>query len=735
MSPKRRSALLIRMICAGGALLWILLVAADTGLLERFELAALDSELRLAPASRASPEIVIVALDERAVHRYGPLRWPPALMAEVVAALDRAGARVIGFDFVFSGEGERQSPTGSAGALHYQPLREAVARSGKVVLGTYFDFESDPEDRPAPPGFREHRVRGVRYLGRATAATAEAPVPLASEVHLVAPELAEAAHGFGHLNIVPSPGDGIMRWMPLVARYRDDYYTAFDVEVVRAYLGDVQPEVRIGQQRVEGLQLGEHRTTTDERGQLLIRFAGGHGSYTTLSAADLLGGKIPAEQIRNHIVLVGSTAAGAADVWATPLDPLLPGVEIHANAVDNLLHGNSLVRNWLTRLLTYAALALLGLGGALVLPWALGFGMKRVGAAAALFLAVLLVGHYLLFTRTGYAVALVSPLLATVTLLGGTLAASYFTEERHRQQLERSFEHYLDRSVITELLERPERLRLGGERRDLTVLFCDIRNFTSLAEGLPPEATVEMLNEFFTNMTGVVFARGGLVDKFVGDQIMAVWGAPLERADHATQACGAALEMMKAFGELKAHWANLPVCAWDPARRENSGEPTAINCGIGINSGPMVVGNIGSARRFSYTVIGDHVNVASRLESLNKLYGTQVLVGPPTYLAAREAFRFREIDRLRVRGRMQLQTVYELLGPGDATAFDEDWLAAFAEGLETCRRQDWAAAARAFAIALDRNPFDACAKFYLSRVEQFAKNPPQAEWEGALYLR
>ncbi|MBI3670465.1 MAG: adenylate/guanylate cyclase domain-containing protein [Acidobacteria bacterium] len=735
MTLRRRSALLIRLICAGTAVLWILLVVVNPSLLERFELAALDTELHLASASRASSDIVIVALDERAVHRYGPLRWPPALMAEVLTALDRVGARVIAFDFVFSGDGDRRAQAATPGPSRYLPLCEAVARSGKVVLGTYFDFESDPEDRPAPPDFREHRARSVRYLGGATPATAEAPVPLASEVHPLAPELAAVAHSFGHLNIVPSPGDGIMRWLPLVARYQNDFYTDFDVEVARTYLGNVRAELLLGRRRVEGVQLGPRRITTDERGQLLIRFAGGRGSYTTLSAADLLAARIPPEQLRDRIVLVGSTAAGAADVWATPLDPLLPGVEIHANAIDNLLHGNYLVRNWQTRLLTFVVLALLGLGGGLVLPWALGFGLRRLGALAAAVVAAGLVGHYLLFTRTGYAVGLVSPLLAMVTLLGGTLVASYFTEEKQRQQVERSFEHYLDRSVINELLERPERLRLGGERRELSVLFCDIRNFTSLAEGLPPEATVEMLNEFFTTMTGVIFSRRGLVDKFVGDQIMAVWGAPLERADHAAQACAAALEMTKAFGELKARWANLPVCAWDPARKESQAGPTTINCGVGINSGPMVVGNIGSARRISYTVIGDHVNVASRLESLNKLYGTQILVGPPTYVAAREEFRFREIDRLRVRGRTQAQVVYELLGRNHTPALDEDWLAAFAEGLETYRQQDWAAAARAFAAALDRNPFDACAKFYLSRAEHFAKNPPKEEREGALYLR
>src|SRR2546425_381771 len=585
MTPKGRGALLVRLICLGSALLWIVLVAADRGLLERFELAALDTELRLGPHSHASPDIIIVAVDERAVHRYGPLRWPPSRMAEIITALDRATPRVIAFDFAFSAEGEAHERGAAAGRPELQPLREAAKRSGKVVLGNYFDFDADPDGPPLPPdsGFREHRVRRLLYLGGARPATAAPPVPAASEVHTLAPGLPAAARAYGHLNLVPG-GDGIIRAMPLVARYQDDFYSGFAVEVACVYLsdvgkdteGEIRPEVLIGRQRVEGLRLGDHRITTDERGQLLLRFAGGRGSYATYSVADVLAGRISVEQIRGRIVLIGSTAAGAADVWATPFDPLL--------------------------------------------LW--------------------LLGHYLLFTRTGYALSVVSPLFAMVTLLGGTLVVSYFTEEKKRQQLERSFEHYLDRSVISELLERPELLRLGGERRDLTVLFCDIRNFTTLAEGLPPEATVEMLNEFFTTMTGVVFSNGGLVDKFVGDQIMAIWGAPLERQDHAVQGCAAALGMIRAFDELRMRWAHLPVCPWDSSRRPSDPTPAGIQCGVGINSGPMVVGNIGSARRFSYTVIGDNVNVASRLEGVNKLYGTQILVGPDTYAAAREKVWF-----------------------------------------------------------------------------------------------
>lgn len=722
MTSARRTPLLIRLACLASSLLWILLLAYDPSLLERFELAALDTELRLAPPPEPAAAIVLVAMDERSVHRYGPLPWPPARVAEVILALERYAPRVIALDLVFTGEREKHGGLRPEQRAGQRPLLEALERSGKVVLRTYFDFEAEQGLAHARPvsDLRVRRIRRVRFLGGSGRTLPAVPTGLA--VHTNTPELSVVARAYGHLNLLPSR-DGIVRWMPLIARYEDDLYAAFPVEVARVSRGDVPAEIVVGRNRIEELLLGNRRITTDEFGRLLLRFAGRRGSYRTVSVVDVLDARLPAELLRDRIVLVGTTAAGAADVWATPLDPLLPGVEIHATAVDNILRGHFLVRNWFTRLLTFLLLAGLGLAGAWLLPRMRVFGLGRWALLGLAFVGVLVLGHYLVFTRLGYALNVVSPLLATVTLFGGTLVVRYFTEEKQRQQVERSFEHYLDRSVITELLDHPERLQLGGDRRELTVLFCDIRNFTTLAEGIPPETSVEMLNEFFTAMTDVVFATGGLVDKFVGDQIMAVWGAPVERPDHAAAACTAALGMREEFARLRARWAEA-----SPAR-------ATMNCGFGINSGPMVVGNIGSNRRFSYTVIGDNVNVASRLEALNKIYGTHILVGPATCEAVRDRFRWREIDQVRVRGRTQTLTVYELLGRSEEPLPEANWLAAFAHGLAAYRTRDWPAAAKAFAVAVAANPADACAEFYLRRAEQFIQNPPAEGWEGVLYLR
>jgi adenylate cyclase len=735
MSPQARSAWWIRVVCIASTLLWIFIVLDNTQLLDKFELGVQDAELQLATSRRSPGDIAIVAFDEKSIHQYGPLPWPAEEMDSVVNAIAAHGAKVIAFDFVFTGERAGRSHAVEQSLASEGPFRHAMAASSNIILGTFFDFAPEPTEFASSPALTElenHRLHQIVYLEGASPSGADPPpIPQAYDVHTVAPGIVSAARSYGHLNLIPD-ADGIIRWMPLIVRFRDNLYSAFSIEVARAYSGDPPPQVRIARGRVDSLALGNLLITTDEQGEMLIRYAGPRATFPTFSVADLLANKIAADALRGRIVLVGATAAGIGDIWATPFDPLLPGVEIHANAIEDILHGSFLVRNWETRLLTVVAIAFLGTFCAFAIPAFSRRGLKEISLfAAAIFPAIILV-HYFFFTRTGYSIGLLSPLFATATLLCGTLMVSYFSEERQRRSIENIFGKYLDSRVIEELVSRPERLRLGGERRDLTVLFCDIRNFTTLSEVLPPESTVDMLNDFFTTMTNIIFASGGMVDKFVGDQIMAVWGAPLARPDHAAAACDAALRMRDAFAKISVKWsATASSRATGP---ENNPKLAKINCGIGINSGPMVVGNIGSARRLSYTVIGDNVNVASRLESLNKSYGTQLIIGPATYEAARDHFIFREIDRVRVRGRSQSHSIYELLCRADEITVSSEWLRAFADGLAAFRRRDWPIASKHFVAAQNSNPADCCAALYLSRVEGFSKTPPPGDWDGSLEL-
>jgi len=679
---------------------------AGTSVVQRLEVEARDIAMRGAAAGRPAPSIVMVALDDRAVRDYGPVPWPPALMARTLTALCRLQPRVVGVDFIYTGQGSRQLEQQEDRGL--DQLRTALAGCGNAVIGMYFEFQADPGAAGAPPSpeLEAKRIRQLRTLPGVSGGLDQIPVPRAQGVQLDAQRLSRAAHSFGHLNLLPGE-DGTIRWMPLLIRYGAALYPSFDLELARAYLGGEAPQVTLGQQRVESLSFGGRPVTTDESGRMLLRFAGGAGTFPAVSAADLLAGRVPGPTLRDRIVLLGVTATASGDVWTTPMARFMPGVEVHANAIANLLQHDFLVSNWRTRMASQALLVLLAGMGLLILPHSRAWGIERTALAGVAFLAVLEGGLGWVVTHTGNSLALVSPLGAAATLLAGTLLVNYFSEERYRQQVERSFAQYLDQKVIGELLATPDRLRLGGERRQLTVLFCDIRSFTSLAEGISPEETVRLLTEFFNRMTEVIFAAEGVLDKFVGDQVMAFWGAPVSQPDHARRACAAALAMRREFLALRTLWAETKLGAARGWR---------INCGLGLNTGAMVVGNIGSAKRFSYTVIGDAVNIAARLEALNKTYGTQILVGPDTWEAAREAFYFREVDRVQIRGRSQELTVYELLGALSEPAPDAAWLEAFAAGLEAFRRRDWRSADTAFTAALARCPDDGCAGVYLEKI-------------------
>ncbi|GEM_PF-6130950 len=708
MTPARRSTYLVRLVCILAPLLWMAL--AGSSLLQRLEVEARDVALRRSPPGHPASPIVLVTLDDRAVRRYGPVPWPPALMAQTLTSLCRLQPRVVGVDFIYTGQGSRQLEAEENKGL--DQLKTSLEHCGNAVIGMYFEFQADP-DTPlasAPPELDARRIRQIRYLPGVSGGLNQVPVPLAAGVQLNATRLSGAAHSFGHLNLLPGE-DGTIRWMPLLIRYRDALYPSFDLELARAYLGGDAPQALIGQQRVESLTFGNGPVTTDESGRLLVRFAGGAGTYPAVSAADLLAGRVSAATLRGRLVLLGVTATASGDVWTTPMARFMPGVEVHANAIGNLLQHDFLVANWRTRLASQGLLALLALIGFFILPRSRTWGIEITALFGAAFLIVVEVGLGWIVIHTGKSLALVSPLGTMATLLAGTLIVNYFSEERYRKQVERSFAQYLDQKVIGELLATPERLCLGGERRELTALFCDIRSFTSLAEGISPEETVRMLTEFFNRMTEVIFAAEGVLDKFVGDQVMAFWGAPVQQPDHARRACTAALAMRREFLALRDVWAETRLA---------DAKGWRINCGLGLNTGPMVVGNIGSAKRFSYTVIGDAVNIAARLEALNKTYGTQILVGPDTWEAARDAFHFREVDRVQIRGRSQELSVYELLGAHTDAAPDAAWLEAFGAGREAFRRQDWGAAETAFNIARARRPDDACAAYYLEKLAKQA---------------
>jgi adenylate cyclase len=327
----------------------------------------------------------------------------------------------------------------------------------------------------------------------------------------------------------------------------------------------------------------------------------------------------------------------------------------------------------------------------------------------------LVVSHHV-FLAYGLPLGLVYPLLAITLAYGAIGLQQYVVEEREKRKIRDAFGLYLSPSLARLVSEKPEMLALGGDKRELTVLFSDIRGFTTISEGLEPETLVELLNTFLGDMTDVIFAHDGMLDKYIGDAIMAVWGAPLPQGDHAVRACRAALDMVSRVRTLDEHY-------------KTRGWP-ALEIGIGVNSGPMVVGNMGSARRLSYTVIGDNVNLASRLEGLNKLYGSHIIVSEATALEAGETVTARELDLVRVKGKRLPARIFEILAPGSERAAWAEIAKRFAAGLAAYRDGRWTDAMSEFAAVLALRPDDGPTQLYLKRCARMAAQPPATEWDG-----
>jgi adenylate cyclase len=376
-------------------------------------------------------------------------------------------------------------------------------------------------------------------------------------------------------------------------------------------------------------------------------------------------------------VLIGGTAAALGDIRATPFDAASPGVELRASVIENLIDGNLVYRpDWMP-LVDVTLMAIIGLLMVWLLP---RFGVSGGGLLAAALLAGYVGLAVYLFRSEGLWLNIVYPALVIVLLFATATLVSYFFTHSEKRYLKVAFQHYVPPAVVEDLVADAGALRLGGEKRELTVLFSDIRGFTTLSEGMQPEELVKLMNEYFTVMTERVFVHRGSLDKYIGDAIMAIYGAPVVESDHPALACRSALDMLRALDQLQQKWqaAGLPK----------------IGIGVGINTGSMIVGNMGSATRFNYTVVGDQVNLASRIEATNKTYGTSILISENTYERVKDEFRnTREVDNIKVRGREQPVKIYELFPEGK---FSAEFLAEYREAYAAMTAGDYARSAAMF---------------------------------------
>lgn len=732
-------------LTVGTAALVVALFAVGPAILDLVELKAYDLRFLSRGPRQPSPVVALAVIDEKSIDAEGRFPWPRSKIAALVDALSRDGARVIGFDVAFSEPDENSQLSlldevarrvdnlrirdprldtflseSRRRADNDRALAEALERSSAaVVLGYFFHMSGEQLGfRMAQEDIDRQfaRIAGSKYPLVRSRNGAAGPAPL---VRAYVPEASldvfiRAAASVGYFTVRSDP-DGVVRRLPLVIQGGEDLFPPLSILSVWHYLGRPPLTVRTDRHAVEGIQIGDRFVSTHENGELLVSYLGPERTFPHYSITDILRGTLPKGTFADRIVLVGATAIGLSDLRSTPFDPVYPGLEIHATVIDNVLTGDLLLKpRWSV---VYDILAIVGLG---VL---IGVVLPRVSALTGLLVATGLFVLYIglaqwLFVQARIWLNMVYPLLALAMTYTALTVYRYFTEERERRKIKDAFVHYVAPVVIEQMLKDPDRLKLGGDDKVLTVMFSDLEGFTTYSERYSPIEMTAILSDYYERMTEQIFAWHGTLKEYVGDELMAIFGAPIEHSDHAERACAAALAMREHRHALGVEW-------------EKIGRPR-LRARTGINSGSMLVGNMGSKYRFSFGVLGDQVNLASRLEGLNRFYGTEILVGENTANLVNGAFVLREIDMVRVKGKKQAVRIYDLLArsASELPAEHQKALSLYAAGLEAYRQQSWNDALGLLGEALTLWPGDGPSRTMVERCRTFQQTPPPEGWDG-----
>ena len=715
-----------------------LTVTDPGGVVTDTRLRVFDAYQRLAPRVYEPVPVKYVDIDDESLETHGQWPWPRTVIADLIARLHQAGASVIAFDMVFA-EPDRTSPTQIAAALEATPkaadVREALAAlpdhdalladqmadAGNVVTG--FVLGGGPDGTP-------HRPYGLIHQG-------DDPHPFlprftGSIVNL--DQLEAAAAGNGAFNFRPDR-DTIVRRVPLMVVMDDTLYATLVPETLRVASGGTTYQVKTSDASGE-TALGEDSGINHIRigpGASITMPTTAHGEmwmHYTLPAPDR---RLPAWRVmtddfdpalvKDHIIFIGTAAAGLRDLRATPLSPAIAGVEIHAQAAEQILLGHFLERpDWAFG----AELTFMILLGVLLIALMNRLGALLCAALAAVAIGGAIYGSWMLFRNDLLLIDPVTPAFAVLLVYLASSLVNFRRTEHQRQQIRSAFGHYLSPVLVEQLAREPARLRLGGETRRITVLFADIRGFTALSEDFrdDPQALTRLMNQFLTPMTKAVLDHGGTVDKYMGDCVMAFWNAPLDDPGHARHACQAAVAMLSALETFNENLAQ--------ARSEAGLTPTALEIGIGLNTGDCVVGNLGSDQRFDYSVLGDAVNLASRLEGQSKTYGVPIVLGEETRKGVADLEPL-ELDVLAVRGREQPVRIFTL--PSDnLREHDEAFqrlILSHNAMLDSYRARNWDRALHHLDRAAKLGPeLKNLYMLYRQRIGEYRSHPPPEGWTG-----
>ncbi|MBZ5509677.1 MAG: adenylate/guanylate cyclase domain-containing protein [Acidobacteriia bacterium] len=739
------------------------------GFLDTMELRSLDARYKTRgprhsctgqAASRdcIDDRIVIIGLDEKTLQKVGSYPIARNYYAKAVDQLTAGGARVIGFDFDFPTPEKNSAVeklkelesqvSGSVSPAVLEKIREiertsdndailadSMKRAGNVVLGHIFLGEDRAKQIDAKasedyynvlwghPFPQMQKLTGNFDLGKAwfdPVAGHEGGVGYGIESNIRI--LAEAARSYGFFNYGPER-DGIYRRAPALIRYQDrEWFPSLPIEMLKVYenIKDQSEVAYMGSNGLERMEVGPHSFFTQPDGSFLINFAGPFKTYPHYSMADVMDGTVPPPRFKGKIVILGATALGIGDLRPMPFQTTdYMGVELHANVLDNLLNNDIPGRGFLKRGIYEESIDIVFI---LLFGVGMGYLFARLQPLYSTFsvIAALVAFYgitYFAFTHYGMWLYFVIPAGALVVNYGAITSFRMVFEEREKRKVRKMLSSYVSPGVIHLIEQDPKKyFKTGGESKELTIMFSDIRSFTTISEGLTPDALVTLLNEYLGEMTDILFTRWGTLDKYIGDALMAFWGSPFPQDDHSVRACHAALDMSKRLEELNLKW-------------EVEGKKP-LSIGIGINTGTVNVGNMGSSRRFAWTVMGDPVNLASRLEGQNKEYHTARIISEFTYAQVKDHYVCRDLDRIRVKGKLKPVKIYELMDFGKNAEKHRDLLTRWHDAQDAFYRMAWDEAVQKFEALLGNYPDDGPTETFLKRAYDYYKEPPAAGWDG-----
>jgi adenylate cyclase len=725
-----------RLVCLALLIGVAALRIADSAPIEELRVRTFDTFQRLDPRVKTLRPVTIVDIDEKSLAdpRLGQWPWPRTRLADIVNNLTRMGAVVIAFDVVFA-EPDRLNP--DSAAENFRGLDEATReklralpsndqifadaiRESRVVLGESGgrDVHSDL-DKALP-------VTGFALLG-------EDPEPfifkfggLLRNVKV----LEEAAAGRGLFTIVPER-DGIVRRVPMIMDAQDVRMPSLTFEVLRILGGSGTIMIKSDKAGIDSVVLQGLRLKipTDSLARFWVHYARNDPSIY-VSAVDVLDGRVPPEMISRKLILIGTSATGMNDIKTTPVSRAMPGVEIHAQVLESALTHAVLAQPYYSVVIEFFAAMVLGL---LVIAFAPGFGPTTLVVVGALFAAVLIGTSWYFYSQHRLLIDFTYPLLSTTSIYLTLIFTSFVREQAQRRQIRSAFGQYLSPALIEQLAQSPEKLVLGGEEREMTIMFSDVRGFTTISESYKhdPQGLTALMNRFLTPLTNAILARKGTIDKYMGDAIMAFWNAPLDDHEHQLNACEAALDMLERIDELNKER--------ELEAQDGGHAYIPINVGVGLNTGICVVGNMGSDLRFDYSVLGDSVNLASRLEGQSKEYGFPIIVGSNTALAVKDRFAILELDFIMVKGKKEPEVIYAIAGRQDTAQSGrfQRLRNLTIEMLACYRNRDWDGALAA--IERGRRTDEAHAlqllyNLYETRILGYRNNPPPEDWNGAFAL-